>query len=257
MQLKYIWIPLLFAVPSLCSAQAWDRRTYDQALNDPRKTVVEYFLLCPDIGLEDNGDFYVSPKIAPGRGAFEDRKNLLRKGFSTRSVSVDSAVVDIANAYISISGNENPFLFTLTFVYFDRQGKSDIPAYSYYSDGINSAVVECRLYELSSANAWNDVTDKLLPTLSLSDLEDSTWQHRGAYPEVDWEYTLPQKGTTVLASPHLIFHREDADSPRPVDAVVEELLKRKIELLWDNKQGRFRRGTVLLPAPAPDTPAGK
>jgi hypothetical protein len=244
---RHFWIPLLFVSASLGFAQAqpWDKRTYDQALADPKKTVVDYFLLCPDIWLDSSGNFYVSPKVAAGRGAFEDRKNLLRKGFSTQGVSVDSVVVDIANAYISISGNVDPFRFRLTFVFFDRQGKSDIPAYSYYSDGIDAGTYECPFYELDSANAWTDVTDKLVPALSLSDLENGAQKHHGAYPDVEWEYILPQKGTTVLAVPHLTYHREDADSPRAVDKLVQELLNRKLELLWDNKQGRFTKGVLL------------
>jgi hypothetical protein len=35
-------------------------------------------------------------------------------------------VVDIANACINIGGEEGSLAFDLTFVYFDRQGKSNI-----------------------------------------------------------------------------------------------------------------------------------
>jgi hypothetical protein len=243
---RHFWIPLLFISASLgfTQAQPWDKRTYDQALADPKKTVVDYFLLCPDIWLDSSGNFYVSPNTAAGRGAFEDRKNLLRKGFSTQGVSLDSVVVDLANAYISISGKTD-FAFALTFVFFDRQGKSDIPAYSYYSDGVEADSYECRFYELDSANVWTDVTDKLVPALSLSDLENGSQKYHGAYPEVDWVYILPQKGTTVLAFPHLTYHRgNDESPPPPVDNLIQNLLNRKLELLWDNKQGRFTKGAL-------------
>lgn len=242
--MRHFGILLFFISASLGFSQApGDKRTYDQALADPRKSVVDYFLLCPDFWLDSSGDFSVHPNSAPGRGAFEDRKNLLHEGFSTRGVSVDSVVVDIANAYISISGKSD-FAFTLTFVFFDRQGKSDIPAYNFYSDGVETDGYYCRFYELDSANAWTDVTDKLVPSLSLSDLENGAQKHHGVYPEVGWAYLLPQKGTTVLAFPHLTYHRADSDSPRPLDKQVQKLLDRKIELLWDNKAGQFTKGAL-------------
>ena len=62
------------ASAGFAKAQPWDGRTYDEALNDPKKTVVDYFLLCPNIGVNSNGDFNVHDDIAPGREAFEDRK---------------------------------------------------------------------------------------------------------------------------------------------------------------------------------------
>ena len=243
--MRQFWIPLLVVSASLGFAQAqqWDKRTYDQALADPRKTVVDYFLLCPDIWLDSSGNFYVSPNTAAGRGAFEDRKNLLRKGFSTQGVSVDSVVVDIPNAYISISGKTD-FAFTLTFVFFDRKGKSDIPAYSYYSDGIEADTQLSRFYELDGANVWTEITDRLVPPLSLSDFENSSQKPAVAYPEADWVFVLPQKGTTVLAVPYLKNHVEDANSPGPVDKQLQGLLDAKLELLWDNRQGRFTKGAL-------------
>ena len=235
--------------PGFAQAQPGDNRTYDEALNDPKKTVVDYFLLCPDIGLDSNGDFNVNHNYASRRGAFEDRKNLLHKEFFTASLSLKTVVVDIANGYIDISGDEGG-AFDLTFVYFDRQGKSGVPAYGFYSDwGMGGASYECRFFELDGANAWTEITGKILPALSLSDLERGPLKNHGAYPDVGWDLTLPQKGTTVIASP--------TSDTRPADKQVEQLFHRTLELLWDNTQGRFTKGAVLQPSPAADTASGK
>ena len=215
-------------------------------MNDPKKTVVDYFLLCPNIGLDSNGDFNVNDNIAPRRGAFEDRKNLLHKEFSTAGLSLKTVVVDIANGYINISGEEGSLAFDLTFVYFDRQGKSGVPAYSFYSEGVEADSRECRFFELDGANAWTEITGKILPALSLSDLEKGPQKNHGPYPDVGWDLTLPQKGTTVIASP--------TSATRPEDKQVEQLLHRTLELLWDDTQGRFTKGAVILPA---SSPAGK
>ena len=157
-------------------------------------------------------------------------------------------VVDIANGYIDISG-DNGGAFDLTFVYFDRQGKSGVPAYGFYSDwGPSGGTYECSFFELDGTNAWTRVNSKILPALSLSDLEKGPEKKNGPYPDVGWNFTLPQKGTTVIASP-------SSDS-QPADKQVEQLLHRTLELLWDNKQGVFTKGAVL-PARASDAPAGK
>jgi hypothetical protein len=219
--------------------QPWDNRTYDEALNDPNKTVVDYFLLCPNIGLDSSGLFNVHDTIAPSREAFEDRKFLLHKEFSTAGLSLKKVVVDITNGYIDISGDQGGE-FDLTFVYFDRQGKSGVPAYGFYSDwDMGGGSYECSFFEMDGANAWTNINSKVLPVLSLSDLEKGPQKNHGPYPEVGWSFTLPQKGTTVIASP--------TSSSAPADRQVEQLLHRTLELLWDNTKGRFTKGAVILP----------
>jgi hypothetical protein len=232
--------------PGFAQAQPWDSRTYDEALNDPKKTVVDYFLLCPNIGLDSDGLFNVHDNLAPSRDAFEDRKFLLHKEFSTKGLSLKTVVVDIANGYIDISGDQGG-AFDLTFVYFDRQGKSGIPAYGFYSDwDMDGASYDCTFFEMDGMNVWTPVNSKILPALSLSDLEKGQQMNHGPYPDVGWSFTLPRKGTTVIASP--------TSASAPADKQVEQLLHRTLELLWDNTQGLFKKGAVVLPSASP---AGK
>ena len=85
--MKYSWILFLFAAASLGFAQSptWEKRTYEQALKDPKKTVVDYFLLCPEITMQDDGRFEfwpidgVDPVFFPIY--FEQKKKLLQKGY--------------------------------------------------------------------------------------------------------------------------------------------------------------------------------
>ena len=111
------------------AAFAQDLPSYDAAAAHPR-TVVDYFLLCPEFGLASNGALELFPKISPERESFEQRKSLLRQGYSAQDFSVDSVTVDIKDAYIEVKGEQNGLGFAITFVYFDRQGKSNIPAFS-------------------------------------------------------------------------------------------------------------------------------
>jgi hypothetical protein len=155
---RYSWLLFLFVSTSLGFAQtlAWEKRTYEQALKDPKKSVVDYFLLCPEITMQDDGRFGFWPIDGVDSAFFpiyfEKKKNLLQKGYSARELSVDSVVVDIADAYISISGVNTSKRYKLIFVYFDRQGKSDVPAYSYHEERGEKDIHWCSLYELASAD---------------------------------------------------------------------------------------------------------
>ncbi|MGA2641796.1 MAG: hypothetical protein ABSG21_12950 [Spirochaetia bacterium] len=242
--MKYFWIPVLFVSASLGFAQTWTNRTYDQALNDPKKTVVDYFLLCPEILLDNDGRLDIFPLFRSDPASFEPKKNLLHRGYSARAFSVDSVVIDIANAYLSISGVFTSKRYQLIFVYFDRQGKSDVPAYSYYEERGEKDIHRCSLYELASADEWTDITDKLLPRLRLSDLDTGPRKPADEYPDVDWEYVLPQKGTTVLAIPHMTEKMADSGFKGSAFQMVQAFSNRSIELLWDRKQGEFTKGAV-------------
>jgi hypothetical protein len=242
-EVKYFWLFFLVSA-SLGFAQSWENRTYDQALNEPKKTVVDYFLLCPQIILDNDGRLDIFPLYSLDPASFEPKKNLLRPGYTASDFSVDSVVVDIPNAYISISGVFSSKRYMLIFVYFDRQGKSDVPAYSYYEERGEKDIHWCSLYELARADEWTDITDKLFPRLLLSDLDTGPQKPADEYPEVDWEYVLPQKGTTVLAIPHMTEKMVDSGFKSSAFQTVRSLSNRKIELLWDRKAGQFTKGAV-------------
>jgi hypothetical protein len=214
-------------------------------VNDPKKTVVDYFLLCPTLRMDNDGRPTFFPLYNSDPALFEQKKNLLHSGYSAPAFSVESVLIDIANAYLSISGVFASKRYKLIFVYFDRQGKSDVPAYSYYEERGEKDIHWCSLYELASADEWTDITDKLFPRLRLSDLETGSRKPADEYPEVDWEYVLPQKGTTVLAIPHMTEKMADSGFKGSAFQIVRAFSNRKIELFWDRKEGQFTKGAVL------------
>jgi hypothetical protein len=193
-------IALCLLFGSAARAPALDLPSYDRVAAHPR-TVVDYFLLCTEFGLDGSGALELFPKISPQRESFEQRKSLLRQGYSAQDFSVQSVTIDVADAYIEVRGTQNGLGFTLTFVYFDRQGKSNVP----------------------------DTNPDNPPDV---------------YPEVDWEYVLPQKGTTVLAVPHMTYEMGETASPREDYELVKRLSYRKLELPWNKTEGRFTVGAV-------------
>jgi hypothetical protein len=80
--------------------------------------------------------------------------------------------------------------------------------------------------------------------LRLSDLDTGPKKPADEYPDVDWEYVLPQKGTTVLAIPHMTEKMVDSGFKGSAFQQVQAFSNRKIELLWDRKQGVFTKGAV-------------
>ena len=157
---------------------------------------------------------------------------------------MDSVVVDIADAYISISGVSFSNRYKLTFVFFDRQGKGDVPAYSYVETGGEKDSQSCNFFELDSENAWKEAYDKFLPKLWLSDLDTGPRKPADEYPDVDWEYILPQKGTTVTAIPRMTEQMAGSGFKGSAYQMVQAFSNRSIQLLWDRKQGVFTKGAV-------------
>ena len=245
---RYSWILFLFTSASPCFSQSWSTRTYEQALKDPKRSVVDYFLLCPEIGMHDDGRFGfwpidgVDPAFFPIY--FEKKKNLLQKGYSARELSVDSVIVDIADAYISIRGVSFSKRYTLTFVFFDRQGKGDVPAYSYIEKGGERDSSSCNFFELDNDNVWKEAYDKFLPRLWLSDLDTGPKKPANEYPDVDWEFILPQKGTTIQAIPQMTEEMVSSGFNGSAYQMVRAFSNRSIELPWDRKQGMFTKGAV-------------
>ena len=217
--------------------------SYDAVHNSPR-TVVDYFLLCPAFRLDDNGQLTFSREgggVDPGE--FDDKKNMLTSGYKAGDFTVQSAIVDIANAYIRVTGVQDDLPFTLTFVFFDRKGKSNLPAFSYYSEGGDGETYVFQMFEIDSSREWQDVTQRVLPDFSLG-VFDKSPDKPDTYPEVDWEYVLPRKGTTVLAIPHMTYKMGETGRPADQFQLVKRLLGHSLELPWDRNNGVFKTGGV-------------
>lgn len=226
---------LLFAGAASLFSQ--DLPSYAAASAHP-KTVVDYFLLCPAITVGDEGDLKTVTGAAMNEKIFEAKKNYLRKGYSTASLKVDSITVDIPHAYIQIDCKGRSYDFALTFVFFDRTGRGSIPAYSYAEVGMDGVSYMRGFFELTTSGAWKDVTSNVLPPVGLRDFEK-----RDEYPVVQWEYVLPQKGTTVRVFPRMTSEMGRSEGG-PDYQFVDRMSKRALELTWDRVKGVFTKGAV-------------
>ena len=225
------------------SAIAQELPSYERARAHPR-TVVDYFLLCPVLGVDTGGRLDPGSSGPSGQESFEKKKNLLRQGYSAADFFVTSVTIDIPNAFIRIAGTVNSLEYTLTFVYFDRQGKSNVPAFSYYAEGGDGDTYAARFYDVDAANNWTDITQDVLPGVSLEDLDTNPDNPPDIYPLVDWEYVLPQKGTTVRAVPQMTYALSAAGPGVDDYALVKRLSRHWMDLKWDRVEGRFLRGDV-------------
>ena len=238
------------------SAAAQNMPSYESASAHPR-TVLDYFLLCQAIDVNAGGRLELAPSLGSetslpvrgGRESFERRKNLLREGYSAKDFSVVSVTIDIPNAFIRIAGVQDGLDFALTFVYFDRQGKGNVPAFSYYAAGGDGDVYDTRFYDVDAANRWLEITENVLPGSVgldyLNGLGDNFDFQGDVYPSVDWEFILPQKGTTVLMIPHMTHEMATSGREGEDYALVKHLAGRKIQLKWNREEGRFLPGGVL------------
>jgi hypothetical protein len=202
------------------------------------KTVLDYFLLCPIFLLDDQGQLTWGSDPELGEDEYNAKKQLLTTGYSAGDFLVQNVVIDTPNAFIQVSGQQHGFPFTLTVVFFDRKGQSNIPAFSYISKDGTSDVVRSQMFELDPAGGWNEVTSDIVPDLRLEQLDNSS-RKADLYPEVNWELVLPQKGTTVLAVPHVTSRMSQKDPSSEDYLLVKRLLSRKIELRWDRVSGLF------------------
>ena len=234
--MRLVFVGLLFiAAGSVFSQTALS--PYLELARTP-KTVLDYFLLCPMFLLDDQGQLAWGSNPELGEDEYNAKKKLLTTGYSVADFRIQSVVVDVPNAYIQVKGQQHGFPFTLTVVFFDRKGQSNIPAFSYTSTDGPSDVVRGGMFELDPAGGWNDVTSDIVPELRLEQLDNSS--HKAdIYPEVNWEFVLPRKGTTVLAVPHMTSLMSQKDPSSEDYLLVTRLLSRKIELRWDRVAGTF------------------
>src|SRR5271157_3756862 len=97
------------------AAFSQDLPSYAAASANP-KTVLDYFLLCPSVG----DDLGLAGAATVTEEMFEAKKEAIRKGLKNGSV-----LIDVANAYIRTTGSDDTSNdWVLTFVFFDRKGKS-------------------------------------------------------------------------------------------------------------------------------------
>lgn len=203
-------------------AQTPDTRIYDQIASVANKTVVDYFLLCPDI-IAKAGDHGHLGRL--GLAAEDDtldtkgadlafRKGLLVKGGEAPGIVVTSVIVDVANAYIRIYGtNPGNYEFSLVFVYFERADKSRIPALTYH-DTATGEVDDTHIFFDLRTGSWKPIPDvRILPPISEEAL--IPYAGSGDASNTAWALDLPRFGTTIRFLPRRCPHwRTRATSPR-------------------------------------------
>ena len=236
-----------------------DPRTYDEVSAVPQKTVVDFFLLCPDLGIQRSPDpslFEVALGAPEGgdpaqRGRdFLFRQKLLTKGQVAPGLKVTSVLVDQKNAYIKIEGvHRDRYPFSLVFVYFENAQKARIPALTYHYEAMEEETDFHRFYDLSGGS-WQPIpNDKLFGEISEKLL--IPYAGTGDASNIAWALELPQYGTTVRFLPRQAAFEGDTSLD-----YLARLEKYALECSWNKTQARFDAAKPVW-ADKTDVPKGK
>jgi hypothetical protein len=251
------------ALGASLAAQGADARTYKQIAAAEKKTIVDYFLLCPAIVLRqnpeipDSGEMIVT--IAPLRDfdasekALTFRKSLLAPRRMDRGPEVTSVVVDQKNAYIKIDGvHRGHYPFSLVFAYFDRADKTAIPALSYYCTEMEYIGNQHSFYDIRGGE-WKPIPDEaILPAISEAPLVP--YVGTGNSSTTNWALELPRYGTTIRFLPVRPYVEAD-DETWKADAYLDKLKPYALECAWDKAGARFKAPVPAL-ADKADIPKG-
>ena len=247
-------------------AQAIEDLSYDSVAAKAKKDIRDYFLLCPDIVFfrftEGDSRGFINvrtpddPADVPAR-SFAFRKSLLIPGKKPNGIDVKSVVVDRANAYIHVDavnwvGRDYPM--SLTFVYFDRQDGSRIPALTFHHEEMEEVADSFRFYDLRGA-AWRNMTEaEFLPAHSMSDFTSLVRFDASKLTEpasefldrVRWVMVLPQFGTTAQLLPSVFSNETDPQETTRLDALNDRLAEYAVRLPWDETAARFKDGGIVM-----------
>jgi hypothetical protein len=254
----------LLALCISLAAQVADPRSYNQIAATEKKTVVDYFLLCPYIApyaIARGGPFVIglvepSDRMAVKGSDLDFRKRLLTVGGDApRGAVVKSVIVDVKNAYIRIDGAQlDAKPFSLVFVYFDRADKSRIPAVAYrYS--MDDSVEDRHIFFDLSDNSWRPLPDgSILPRISDASL--APYAGSGDSSTTSWMLELPRYGTTIRFLP-VRSSQKGRGTPEfaRADIHLDALKPYALECAWDKARARFMEALPAL-ADKADIPKG-
>jgi hypothetical protein len=228
-----------------------DTRTYDQVAGADKKTVVDYFLLCPDLvfdtylsGHPDQGrDVFLEDgqKAAPSETSanFEFRKALLVPGRDPdRDLDVESVVIDTANAFIHVTGQarKSHQHFQITFVYYERADKSRIPAIQFRNSEFEQESDQFAFYDLRGSSWRRMKNSEILPDFSLKDFPSMADQGSliAKYSSAEWHVELPQHGTTLA-----VYPLDAADGDDDYQTLADHWASYALYLAWDKGKAQF------------------
>jgi len=218
---------------------------YDQVDALATKTVVDYFLLCPDIVpvVDDRGEtanFQLGDpddrSLAQVKNDLGFRRRLLSPGRVGPGVTVKSVTVDLRNAYLKIDGTRTGRPFSLVFVYFENAKKQRIPALTFHAEASGDTEDSLRLYDLE-ADFWQALPrSQVLPEFSTQPL--APYIGTGDDSDVAWVAELPRYGTTVRFLPQKAgyFYEESSDEAQ---AYLRKVIGYALECSWNKALARF------------------
>ena len=258
---RFLLIVLTELVVNAHLFAADDPRTYDQILHTKNKTVVDYFLLCPELSMIDG---LVSLVGTDERG-LDERKfmlNRLNEGVELGNELTDifNVVVDVPNAYIEITGQTLDYgPFTLKFAYYERADKSRIPCWSLVlqhgshpagGPGVYKPTYQHRFYDLRDGDGdWKLLSDAAV--LPAGDL--SLFSHDAASVPCDWQVDIPRYGTVTPLVPRPITPEafaaktgsQDQNAYETYLGRVTVFMKQALQAQWNKAGARFAAAKVL------------
>lgn len=160
-------------------------------------------------------------------------------------------VVDIPGGYIQVSdpGTGGGTYVQETALFITRSGAAYLGV---NEKSFNGAYFERRIRFYRHEKGKLVVADSVLPVIEAGVFFKSGFDAATAAKKVQIEYTLPRKGTTVVAAADLmLLEREAAGDDYPGDVkqrsaeALRNIRYRKIELRWDADKGRFSIGRKI------------
>ncbi len=225
---KNLWVRsivslLLMACGSALANALDERGSYAQVAARKPKTVIDYFLLCPDLTFSSD---IAESASGSSQGQFLMRKYAL--GLLSPDDEIDSLVhvtqrvIDEKNAFIGVEGwSPDTGHFTLQFAYYERLDKSRIPGWSLILETNGSGKFRPRylnaFYDLGPGERgpWTRIANNyILPQPPQS---------------IEWQVEIPRFGTVTTFIPR----------PRPGE-LGPAVPVSAWEAAWDKTAGRFK-----------------
>ncbi len=177
---------------------------------------------------------------------FKEAENILQSS---------KIIKDEKNGYIKVQTETGASTSEYAFVYWLKEDKTKLFGYSESTEGIQGNTYKTSFWIYDSGK-WKEKNDAL-PKITLKDfLSETEPIPSEAYGNIQYSYVLPQIGTTikVLPMPYSeLSIGEIIGEDKPVEFNYEKyicLLNKKkytsIELIWNKKNGLFRRGAKTL-----------
>jgi len=160
-----------------------------KAQDDSPQNIVDYFLLLPALEYE----------------RYEDTSDLyeLRSQF----MEEHDVVIDLKNAYFQMADKSNGLIRSFAVSYFKKASGDKLIGVSEYSQGGDCDDYFITFCEFGSDWDWTDVTEDVLPPISLSKfgLDGPGMSELASFMEIEknvnWKYELPRYGTKLKVTP--------------------------------------------------------